>query len=66
MAGALDQVRFEKLVTKLSSAGISENIFQVICSWLETRVGHVIVQGAKSGPIELANMVFQGTVWSCD
>ena len=34
-------------------------------SWLRTRPANLIVSGDKSETIDLANMVFQGTVWGC-
>jgi len=38
-------------------------LVQVLSSWLSNRTAHVVVGGAQSVPVEMADMVYQGTVW---
>ena len=50
-------------MTKLASFRLNTKLLSVIRSWLGTRQGFVIVNGKKSNPMLLFNLVFQGTVW---
>ncbi len=61
--GAFDKVDAELLLRKLSSPNLNQQVLQVLRSWLRGRRGFVIVNGKQSTPMELRNMVFQGTVW---
>ena len=61
--GAFDKVDADLLMQKLSSLGLSAALLEVIRSWLRSRKGFVIVNGRKSSPMLLRNMVYQGTVW---
>ena len=63
VSGAFDRVDSEIMMTKLASFGLNTKLLAVIRSWLGTRQGFVIVNGKKSNPMQLFNMVFQGTVW---
>ena len=61
--GAFDRVSSQQLLDKLSSCGIHTDVLGVLASWLRSRPAFVLVGGAKSEQLLLANMVFQGTVW---
>ena len=61
--GAFDKVSAERLMQKLSSLNLNRQMLSVIRSWLGDRQGYVIVNGSRSEPMTLKNMVFQGTVW---
>ena len=41
--------------------GLNEKLVSVIRSWLQQRQGFVVVNGEKSAPVRLADMVFQST-----
>ena len=43
VAGAFDKVSSELLMRALTSKGLHGSILKVICSWLEPRKAHVIV-----------------------
>ena len=62
VAGAFDRVDTARLVSKLVAMGLDPAVVAVLSSWLESRCARVIVGGCCSEPIELTNMVFQGTV----
>ena len=66
MAGAFDRVDAQRLVLKLQAKGVHQRILKVIESWLGERTAYVCVDGVKSLPFVLRNMVFQGTVWGPD
>ncbi len=63
VAGAFDRVDAERLMKKLESFNLNAKLLRVIRSWLRNRSGFVIVNGQKSNPVQLRDMVFQGTVW---
>ncbi len=64
--GAFDKVSADLLMNKLSAFSLNVQLLRVIRSWLRDRRGYIVVNGQKSDPIVLRNMVFQGTVWgSC-
>ena len=63
VSGAFDRVDSELLLRKLESFGLNAKLISVIRSWLQQRQGFVIVNGEKSDPMRLFDMVFQGTVW---
>ena len=63
VAGAFDRVRASRLLTKLASVPIPRKMHKVIESWLNPRTAHVVVGGARSDVIQMADMVYQGTVW---
>ena len=63
VSGAFDRVDSVLLLRKLESFGLNAKLVSVIRSWLKQRQGFVIVNGEKSAPMRLADMVFQGTVW---
>ena len=66
VAGAFDRVDAQRLVLKLQAKGVHQRILKVIESWLGERTAYVCVDGVKSLPFVLRNMVFQGTVWGPD
>ena len=51
------------MTAKLESKKVHPDIAAVLTSWLRTRKAHVVVGGQKSEDFDLADMVFQGTVW---
>ena len=63
VSGAFDRVDSELLLRKLESFGLNAKLISVIRSWLQQRQGFVKVNGEKSDPTRLIDMVFQGTVW---
>ena len=65
VSGAFDKVEKTRMVRKLRATGLHESVIAIFESWLRTRPANVIVSGDKSETIDLANMVFQGTVWGC-
>ena len=62
VAGAFDRVDSNKMYQKLQTTGIHHKIACLLRSWLERRIAYVVVHGAKSNPLVLENMIFQGTV----
>ena len=65
VSGAFDKVEMKRMVRKLRATGLHESLIAIFESWLRTRPANAIVSGDKSETIELANIVFQGTVWGC-
>jgi hypothetical protein len=63
VAGAFDRVSKERLCAKLKSKKIHPLVLKVLFSWLRSRRACVVVGGEKSEDFDLADMVFQGTVW---
>ena len=62
VAGAFDKVSSERLKNELAVLGIHENIFHTLCSWLEPRSAHVIVDNKASHHFSLKDMLYQSTV----
>ena len=63
VSGAFDRVRSERLLQKLASLGVRGRLLRLLASWLDYRDAVVVVNGARSEPVELHNQVYQGTVW---
>ena len=63
VSGAFDRVHKGRLLRKLEKKGLGGQLLRVLDSWLETRTAQVVVEGVRSSKAELANQVFQGTVW---
>ena len=63
VSGAFDKVEVNRLLQKLECLGISKSLLAVLRSWLRPRVAQVVVAGQASDDIQMANMVYQGTVW---
>jgi hypothetical protein len=63
VSGAFDKVDAARLVHKLRIKGFSEDIINVLQSWLRKRHAKVVVSGKSSRVMTLENQVFQGTVW---
>jgi uncharacterized protein YjiS (DUF1127 family) len=63
VAGAFDRVDKDRLVEKLRKKKIHPRLIAIFESWLRKRRAKVLVGGKASDFFELANMVFQGTVW---
>ena len=62
ISGAFDKVFKPYLLAKLQAAGIIADFLNFLDSYLEPRIGRVVVQGTASDDFELADSVFQGTV----
>ena len=63
VSGAFDRVNADKLLSKLERKGVCPPMLKLLSSWLGERIAHVVVEGCKSTPAVLNNMVYQGTVW---
>ena len=61
--GAFDRVSSRQLLDKIRSFGLHSDLVSTLESWLRNRPAFVIVAGASSPPLDLSDMVFQGTVW---
>jgi hypothetical protein len=62
ISGAFDKVEAERLVLKCKAIGVPSNLLRLIRSYLEPRVGHVVVEGALSDAMPMSDMVWQGSV----
>ena len=62
VSGVFDWVSRERLLDKLTAKGIHPMLVKLIGSWLEPREATVVVDGARSSPFHIQDMVFQGTV----
>ena len=62
ITGAFDRVCKEYLMAKLQAAGVGEKFLKFMDSYLEARIGRVVVEGEMSDDIVIDNSVFQGTV----
>ena len=62
ITGAFDTVCKEHLMAKLQAAGVGEKCLKFMNSYLETRIGRVVVEGEMSDDMVIDNSVFQGTV----
>ena len=63
VSGAFDKVAASRLTKKLRKPGLPQELLGVLAGWLGPRRARVVVDGCFSEVLELANMVFQGTVW---
>jgi len=63
ISGAFDRVFVPYLLAKLYEKGVGEDFLKFLSAYLAPRRGQVVVQGAFSDEFEIANSVFQGTVW---
>ena len=62
ISGAFDRVCKEYLLAKLHGYGVGTDFLNFLDAYLSPRVGQVVVHGARSELMEIANSVFQGTV----
>ena len=62
VSGAFDKVNARRLLRKLQSKRVHEDILAVLKSWLSARKARVAVGGQYSKDMEICNMVYQGTV----
>ena len=62
VSGAFDKVNAGRLLRKLRSKGLPEDMLAVIQSWLSARKARIAVGGQFSKDMEICNMVYQGTV----
>ena len=63
MSGAFDKVETRRLTEKLRRHGVRGRLLKLVDNWLLYREATVVVDGACSRTMALANMVYQGTVW---
>ena len=63
VSGAFDKVQAERMIKRLRSKGVSEQVISVVESWLHGRSAVVTVGGASSESFSMVNMLFQGTTW---
>jgi hypothetical protein len=63
VSGAFDRVELQRMIKKLEAKKIDPAIIALLTSWLRNRQARVLVGGQSSESFDLANMVFQGTVW---
>ena len=63
VSGAFDRVCMPRMVAKLSASGMHESLVTLMSSWLKARVAYLVVEGKKSEAWQLADMVYQGTVF---
>ena len=62
VSGAFHRVCCIRLMEKIQCSGLHPSLIRFFMAWVQKRIAYVIVQGQKSNPIELFDMVFQGTV----
>ena len=62
ISGAFDRVNAKLLMKKLARTGLSPPWLAFIESYLASREAVIVVEGARSEPFIIADMVFQGTV----
>ena len=63
VSGAFDRVKATRMVEKLRSKGVDEQVVSVVESWLSCRAAVVTVGGHFSEKFPMENMLFQGTTW---
>ena len=63
VAGAFDRIAVQRLLQKIATKGVDQQIIAVLESWLGDRKSYVVVDGISSTAITLRISVFQGTVW---
>ena len=63
VSGAFDRVDTPRMVAKLQSLGVHAQLVSVFTSWLQQRAAFLVVEGSRSEALQLANMVYQGTVF---
>ena len=62
VSGAFDRVDADRLRAKLRSFSVPEQVVDLLASWLRPRSARVVVGGQQSHPIQMSDMVYQGTV----
>ena len=62
ISGAFDKVETGRLLAKLKAAGFNDELLRFLASYLEARRAVVLVNGETSDELELANMLYPGTV----
>ena len=63
VSATFDRVLVDRLLLKLRTRKVPEEILKVIASWMRARWAEVVVGGVTSLKYCLQNMVFQGIVW---
>ena len=62
VSGAFDRVSQDRLIAKLRTLGLHDDILGFLISWLADRSSKVVLGGHHSAAEVLANSVYQGTV----
>ncbi len=62
VAAAFDRVSKVRLLSKLRRSGVSDQLMKLLSSWLDERTAVICVEGCRSKPFVLKDMVFQCTV----
>jgi len=62
ISGAFDKVDTKMFIQKLEAAGVNDCLLRFFKAYLAPRKGIVLAEGERSDPIDLSDMVFQGTV----
>ena len=62
VSGAFVRVSEPRLTLRLEQKGIRGKLLRIFVQWLRPRIGYVVVHGKSSGPSDLQEAVFQGTV----
>ena len=60
---AFDRVSTRGVVNKLRANGMRDDIVKVFEAWLANRKAVVACGGQQGNPIQLKNIIYQGTVW---
>ena len=63
VAGAFDRVSATRLCAKLAAACLPASLLAVLKDWLSARSARVVVDGAVSRTVHMADMIYQGTVF---
>ena len=63
VSGAFDRVNTQRMIDKLRAKGMRADMINVFKAWLAERKAVVVCGGQHGDPIQLKNMIYQGTVW---
>ena len=63
VSGAFDRVSTRRMLDKLRAKGMRDDMVKVFEAWLAERKALVVCGGKQGNPIQLKNMIYQGTVW---
>ncbi len=63
VSGAFDRISSHRLHAKLQASGLHPSVVRVLESWLQPRTAEIVVNGSRSRPLRMVNMIYQGTVF---
>ena len=63
VSGAFDRVNTRRMIDKLRANGVRDDMIKVFEAGLAERKAVVVCGGQQGDPIQLKNMIYQGTVW---